>query len=55
MVTGVSFCIFVVYTRKDLYVEKLTKNVDFITEMFDKPANFYLQYRPRILNNIPAA
>jgi roadblock/LC7 domain-containing protein len=55
MVTGVSFCIFVVYTRKDLFVEKITKNVDFITEMFDKLANFYLQYRPRILNNIPAA
>lgn len=41
MVIGVFFCIFVVYIRKDLFVEKIIKNVDFIIEMFDKFVNFY--------------
>ncbi|XP_062585783.1 uncharacterized protein LOC134247430 [Saccostrea cucullata] len=44
MVTGTSFCIFVVYTKKDLFIEKIPRDPSFMKEMFDKLANFFLEH-----------
>lgn len=41
LVSGTSFCIFVVYTKCDLHVEKIKSNAIFQQSMLDKLAVFY--------------
>lgn len=49
MVTGVSFCVFVVYTRKDLYVEKLPVDTEFMRKMFLQLSQFNEDHHPACL------
>mgnify|MGYP005950799817 CR=1 FL=1 len=44
MVSGASFCEFVVYTKKDIFVQNIKEDLMFQNEMFHKLANFYLQH-----------
>ena len=44
MITGCDFCEFVVYTKKDLYTERITHDIQFMSEMLVKLANFFKLY-----------
>lgn len=44
MVSGASFCEFVVYTKKDIFVQNIKEDLMFQNEMFHKLDNFYLQH-----------
>lgn len=44
MVSEASFCEFVVYPKKDIYVKNIKEDLMFRNEMFQKLANFYLQH-----------
>lgn len=46
MVTGAEFCIFVVYTKKDLYVKKIEVDKAFINQMFCQLSTFYENNHP---------
>ena len=44
MVTGAPFCDFVVYTSKDIHVERILPELDVWKVMLDKLACFYMKY-----------
>ncbi|XP_033097192.1 uncharacterized protein LOC117101339 [Anneissia japonica] len=44
MITGCNFCEFVVYTQKDLYIERITPDIQFMAIMLEKLADFYQFY-----------
>jgi len=50
MVSGASFYDFVVYTRKDLFIQRIYPNVLFMEKMIDKLSQFYLQYMKPLMN-----
>lgn len=48
MVTGALFCIFVLYTKKDFYVEKIPVDIEFIQQMFVQLSKFYEDHHPNL-------
>ena len=44
MVTGAPFCDFVVYTSKDIHIERILPNTEVWEAMLSKLASFYKQY-----------
>ncbi|XP_038064580.1 uncharacterized protein LOC119734986 isoform X1 [Patiria miniata] len=50
MVTGAPFCDFVVYTDRDVYVERILPDVELWNAMLDKLAAFYLKHAMPFLN-----
>ena len=44
MVSGAEFCDFVVYTRKDLFIQRIFPDITFMNNMYDKLFNFYVKY-----------
>ena len=51
MITGSKFCEFVVYTQKDLHIERITPDIPFMSIMLEKLANFYQCYGLPYLNS----
>ena len=50
MITGVEYCDFVVFTKKDLVVKWIFPDLDFIKSMLDDLSRFYCQHvRNRLL------
>ena len=44
MVSGAGFCDFVIYTKKDLFIERVFPNVAFMQTMLDNLSGFYYKY-----------
>ena len=44
MVSGATFCEFVVFTKKDFFVQNIKEDLMFQNEMFEMLANFYLKH-----------
>ena len=44
MVSGATFCEFVVLTKKDIFVQNIKEDLMFQNEMFEMLANFYLKH-----------
>ena len=44
MVTGAEFCDFVVYTRKDLFIQRIFADVEFMQSMLDDLTDFYFKH-----------
>ena len=44
MVSGATFCEFVVFTKKDIFVQNIKEDLMFQNEMFEMLANFYLKH-----------
>lgn len=49
MVTGAPFCDFIVYTSKDIFVERVLPNKEFSQILFDKLFNFYKSHALKYL------
>ena len=50
MVTGVEFCDFVVFTKKDFVIERIFPDIAFMQNLLDNLTKFYCQYvKPKIL------
>ena len=52
MITGADFCDFTVFTKKDIYVERIFPDVQYMERMIDVLANFFMQYAKPYLNNV---
>lgn len=50
MVTGVEYCDFVVFTKKDIVVKRIFPDLDFIKSMLDDLSRFYCQH---VRNRLP--
>lgn len=48
MISGAPFCIFVVYTKKDLFVQKINLDIDFVLNMFERLSSFFEKKHPNI-------
>lgn len=44
MITGCAFCDFVVFTQKDIFVEKIQPDLPFMTTMLEKLCVFFKTY-----------
>ena len=44
LITGAPFCDFIVFTKTDLYVERINPNVDFINKLFTCLCAFYTNH-----------
>ncbi|XP_061672472.1 syntaxin-binding protein 1b isoform X4 [Syngnathoides biaculeatus] len=44
LTSGAEFCDFVVYTRVDLFVQRIYPNIDFMENMLNKLSQFYFQH-----------
>lgn len=44
MVTGCTFCDFVVYTSKDIFVQRITPDIHFMSNLLEKLASFFKEY-----------
>lgn len=44
MVTGCEFCEFIVYTQKDLFTQRITPDLPFMSQMLVKLASFFRDY-----------
>ncbi|XP_062588918.1 uncharacterized protein LOC134250551 isoform X2 [Saccostrea cucullata] len=44
MVSGATFCEFIVFTRKDIFVQNVKEDLNFQKDMFEMLSNFYLQH-----------
>ncbi|XP_064597345.1 uncharacterized protein LOC135463829 isoform X2 [Liolophura sinensis] len=50
LVTGAPFCLFLVYTKKDMFEEQILPNLNFRTDMYKKLLRFYSQYGPKSIS-----
>ena len=44
MVSGATFCEFVVFTKKDIFVQNIKEDLMFQNEMFEMLVHFYLKH-----------
>ena len=53
MVTGVEFCDFVVFTKKDLVIQRIFPDLIFMQDLLDKLTEFHCQYvKPKLMPSL---